>query len=98
MGAPVHLAATKNHATALAFLAQCGVDLNVQTNNKGRTPAHLAAEYEYKESLEVLLQNGADFNVQDKRGDTPMDTLTDGRDVDPETAQWLAAMGFAVPQ
>jgi ankyrin repeat protein len=55
-----------------------GADVNA-VNNAGDTALHSAAPMGYNSVVQALAEKGADLNVKNKRGQTPLATLTRGR-------------------
>src|ERR1044071_7746591 len=68
---PLHWAAYKQDAAAVAQLLRKGANPNAR-NNYGVTPLSLAATTGHVETLEKLLKAGADPNATVRSGETPL--------------------------
>jgi ankyrin len=55
-----------------------GIDVNA-VNKAGDTALHAAASMGYEPVVQLLADHGADLNVKNKRGQTPLATLSKGR-------------------
>jgi ankyrin repeat protein len=71
---PLHCAAWKGHAGAVAELIALGADVNARNANDhyGDTPLHAAAHGNHREVVELLIRHGADVHARNPAGRTPL--------------------------
>ncbi|KAM4056594.1 ankyrin repeats (3 copies) domain-containing protein [Hirsutella rhossiliensis] len=80
-GSMIHLAVYLGDVKLVERLTQRGIDVNV-TDSKTRTSLHRACSADYRNaSAQVLIRHGANCNARDLKGDTPLFSMANLKDV-----------------
>lgn len=69
---PLDLAVRENHAEAVRFLHNAGVNVSARAPGTGHTAMHVALIYDRPQMIELLVELGADINARDKRLQTAL--------------------------
>ncbi|XP_043461767.1 putative ankyrin repeat protein RF_0381 [Leptopilina heterotoma] len=74
---PLHVAVTFEQPRLVKLLLKAGADVNLQTEDCGRTPLHFAATAAQPAIVKLLLKNGADPFITSKFSESPLKAAID---------------------
>jgi ankyrin repeat protein len=92
---PLHVAASRGKARAIAWLLEHGADINPQ-DLYNATPLLRAAQHDNFIVVKLLLDRGASLDLSDRLDRTAPDMVTDRRHFNPEIASMLIKRGATI--